>query len=151
MLLTTRGYAAPGAWFVEDNRTGVLARVYGTSYHGVEFLAAFEYIRNCDPIFSMLQLRETDLGTLLNKSAFLPNEALLIVNYTSYTWHGAEAQYRNGTEIGIGITKEAWNALLNHPKSISFTDRRGFNYVVPIQGISNALVNAAQRCLNRQR
>jgi len=140
-----------GTWFVEGNQTGVLARVYGVGYSGLEFLVAFEYVARCDPIFSMLDLRKRDLGKPLSQFALPPNQVFLVIDGVSHTWHGAEAEYQNGTEVGVGITREAWNSLLMSPKSVTFIARDGRQYSVPVKSLSAALTSGAEQCLRRFR
>lgn len=141
----------PSEWYVEPNRTGPIARVFGTAYERVEFLVAFEYVKGCEPIFSMVQfksltLRNRSLGTLLTIQAFPPNSVFVSVNDRRHTWHGATAFYANGSETGIGITRDLWTSLMSSPRSVAFTEQNGKTYTVPTKNISGALRDGLRLC-----
>lgn len=139
----------PGEWFLERNPTGILARVYGTGYNGVEFMVVFEPQRGCEPIFSTLILNSQSLGNPISQRPFPPNNIYISVNGLRHTWHGAVAEYVNGLEIGVGITRDAWNNLLSDPKSINFIDANGKSFNVPTTNLSRVLRQGLQQCLGR--
>lgn len=141
----------PGEWHVESNRTGPIARVFGTGYERLEFLVAFEYVKGCEPIFSAVRfksptLRNRSLGTLLTIQAFPPNLVFVSVNDRRHTWHGATAFYANGSETGVGITQDLWTSLMSSPRSVAFTEQNGKTYTVPTKNISVALQDGLRLC-----
>lgn len=141
----------PSEWYVEPNRTGPIARVFGTGYERLEFLVAFEYVKGCEPIFSAVQfksltLRNRSLGTPLTIQAFPPNLGFVSVNDRRYTWHGATAFYANGSETGVGITQDLWTSLMSSPRSVAFTEQNGKTYTVPTKNISIALQDGLRLC-----
>lgn len=146
-----------GQWYIDEtNRTGILARVHGGMFARREFMVAFEYQQRCQPIFSSIEMSARAFGTFLSRETFPPQKAFLSINGERFTWHGAYAEYSGGTEIGIGITQAAWNALLSNPRTISFTELDGQTYDVPVGGIVNGRISsilqqAADLCVRRLR
>lgn len=144
-------------WFVDEtNQTGILARAHGGILAKREFLVAFEFENQCQPMFSSIKMQARAFGTLLRVSAFPPEKVFLTINGVRHTWHGAHAEYSGGREIGIGITQAAWNALLSNPARVSFTELDGQTYDVPVgrrdgDRISAILQQAADLCLKRLR
>lgn len=148
---------APRQWFVDEtNQTGILGRVHGGIFAKREFMVAFEFESQCQPIFSSIKMQDKAFGALLRVSAFPPEKVFLAINGIHYTWHGAHAEYSGGREIGIGITQKAWNALLSNPTTVSFTELDGQTYDVPVGRIdggriSTILQQAADLCQQRLR
>jgi hypothetical protein len=144
-----------GNWYIDQsNSSGVLARVHGGIFSRREFMVAFEYEQNCQPVFSSIDMYERALGTLVQREALSPQQVFLTINGERHTWHGAVAEYTGGREVGIGITQQAWSALISNPRTISFTESDGQIFDVPVGGITRGAVTsilqeAASICLRR--
>jgi len=138
------------------NQSGILARVKNKKTSPREFMVAFEFSQNCEPIFSSVKMRKKAFEALVRVEGFPPQTAFLSINGERHTWHGATAEYLGGREIGIRITQSAWNALLSNPRTMSFIEPDGRVFSVPVGSdsrgsISNTLQEAAQICLARLR
>jgi hypothetical protein len=127
-----------------------MARVDIRGSSSRSFSVIFEYERNCDPIFSMFMFHGSELGVITERHALAPNRLSLRINDVYYSWHGMRALYTQSTELGVGVTREAWNALLNDPRSVAFVDTEGKVHDVPLSGMGRALRHAAEACARRR-
>lgn len=141
-------------WYLNGSNVGILAKVKSGMFPQRNFLVVFEYLKKCEPIFSSVEPYERYLGEFLSIEPFPPELVFLTINGQRYTWHGAVTEYSGAREIGIGITQQAWNALLANPKTITFTEQSGEVFEVPIGrlpngDISKILRQAADLCLKQ--
>lgn len=145
-----------GAWYLNSSNVGILARVKSGMSSRREFLVVFEYLKKCEPIFASVEPYERYLGEFLSIEPFSPQLVFLTINEQRYTWHGVVTEYSGAHEIGIGITQQAWNALLANPETITFTEQSGEVFEVPVGwlpngNISKILRQAADLCLKQIR
>lgn len=139
---------ARGEWYVETRiRAAPAARVDRGLYNSSSFAVIFEYERNCDPIFSMFKFHGSELGSIVRREGFSQNRVFLEINGVRYSWSGAVAHYSQGVEIAVGIAQDAWNALINNPRSVVFLESDGRASEVPLFGLSTTVRRAAALCL----
>jgi hypothetical protein len=138
-------------WYFDPRiRTAAVARVDIRDSTSRSFSVIFEYERKCDPIFSMFIFRGSELGVMTERHALPPNRLSLRINDVNYSWYGMRALYTQSTELGVGVNRDAWNALLNDPRSVAFVDAEGKAHDVPLSGMGRALRHAAEACARRR-
>jgi hypothetical protein len=140
-------------WRVDQsNAIGPIARVdlatRGNSKQSI--LVAFEYARRCDPIISKFTVWSgSEAGGLVSRQAVPLGKIHLIINGARYSWHGAEVKYKNGREIGIGLTNEVFSEIESgRVARMQFEDLENTVTVVPVNGMGVAVKRAFELCKN---
>jgi len=116
--------------------------------HRTSFLA-FEYARNCDPIFSIVEISGPRLGTPLGQSVLKNSKIGVLLNGKSYSWHAAITNYDNGYEAGFGVTNELFLQLLVNLDSLVYVTPSGERISLPLTGFRQAVQSALDVCRKR--
>jgi hypothetical protein len=142
---------ASSIWRVDQsNAIGPIARVDLVTRDNSKqaMLVAFEYARRCDPIISKFTVWSgSQAEGLVSLQAVPPGKIHLIINGARYSWHGAEAKYKNAREIGVGLTNEVFAEIESgRVARLQFEDVNNIVTVVPVNGMGVAVKRALELC-----
>ncbi len=130
----------------------VIVRVASSGNVNMGVLVSFEYERKCDPIFSYMEFTSpigAPLGTPINKYRVDNSSIGVVHNGHFYTWYAAKIEYPHGFEVGFGITRELWNALLGPTNSLVYVREDGVQLQLPTYGLQDKLNQALNYCSSR--
>lgn len=111
----------------------------------------FEYARQCDPIFSFLEISGEKLGKPVKQSVIHESKIGVVVNGQVHTGHAAQTQYDNGFEAGFGITSELFDLLTGKLDSLAYITPGGERVFLPTIGFKPAIASALEVCAKRFR
>lgn len=131
--------------------TGPIAQVAlpdSGAKHRTAFMA-FEYSRNCDPIFSFIEMSGSRFGAAINQSVLKNSKIGVLLNGKFYSWHAAITNYENGYEAGFGVTNELLLQLLVNLDSLAYVTPSGERVPLPLNGFHQSLQSAVDTCRKR--
>lgn len=112
---------------------------------------AFEYARNCDPLFSYLEIVGNQIGTAKSQTVLKDSKIGIILNGTFHTWHAAITNYNNGFEVAFGVQNELALQLLTNVNSIAYVTPSGERIPLPTADFSRSFQTAIESCRKRLR
>ena len=143
-----------GPWLVRANgAAGPVAQVALPDSHGKKRSAfiALEYARQCDPLFSFIEISGDRLGTTISQEVLTGSKIGVLLNGKFYTWHAAKTTYSNGFEAALGIPNELALQLLVNVDTLTFVTPDGERIPLPIGNFSQSFQSAAEACRMRLR
>lgn len=155
LLATQHADAAQGNWtLVTHGPAGPIVNIHVASSGNVHMgaLISFEYERKCDPIFSYIEYSGplgAPLGTPTSARRINNPNLGVIHNGRFYTWHMAKIQYRQGFEVGFGVTRELWQALTGSTTSLTYVREDGTQIQLPVYGLNEKLLQGLNYCRSR--
>jgi hypothetical protein len=111
----------------------------------------FEYARQCDPIFSFVEISGETLGKPVKQSVLYGSKIGVVINGQVHTGHAAQTQYVNGFETGFGITNELFDLLTGNVDSLAYITPEGERIFLPTSGFKPAIASALEICAKRFR
>jgi hypothetical protein len=142
-LLMSVGNSAAAQWYFQAGNAGPIAVLNLTPGRG--YLFAFEYERNCSPLFGQLNYSSLPLGSMVSRRELPYGAIRFVANGTEFTWYGGEISYTNAREMSVGVTTEAWTALQT-TRDIEFITPDGRSESVPAGNLKQALSAAFSAC-----
>lgn len=112
---------------------------------------AFEFARNCDPIFSYVEVTGSRLGTPISQSVLSDSKIGVLFNGKFHTWHAAITKYDNGYEAGFGVSNELLLQFLVNLNSLAYVTPVGERVPLPTTGFRQAVQSAIDVCRKRVR
>ena len=143
---------AQGAWRVNTKAAaGPFAQIdLGVSNgKGRASIVAFEYARQCDPMFSFIETTGTVLGAPTSQSVLTGTKIGVVVNGQFYTWHAAVTKYENGYEAAFGITNELFDRLVGKVDSLIYVTPKGERVSLPTNGFLQSIQSALDNCAKK--
>lgn len=110
---------------------------------------AFEFARNCDPIFSFVEVVGSRFGEPIEQLVLRNSSIGIVLNGTFHTWHAAMTRYRNGYEAGFGITNELLFQLLINLDTLAYVTPAGETVPLPTSGFKQSVQSAIDACRMR--
>lgn len=110
---------------------------------------AFEYARQCDPIFSFVETNGSRLGTAISQSVLKDSRIGVFLNGKFHTWHAAITKYDNGYEAGFGVTNALFLQLLVNLDSLDYVTPSGERVRLPTTGFRESVQSAMDYCRKR--
>jgi len=111
----------------------------------------FEYARQCDPIFSFVEISGGALGKPRKQSVLYGSKIGVEINGRIHTGNAAQTQYDNGFEAGFGITNELFDLLTGKVDSLAYITPGGERIFLPTSGFKPAIASALEVCAKRFR
>lgn len=149
ILVSSNAHASD--WYIEVHSWGIALNAKVPSGSKRVFAINFEYERGCDPLFSSYTPWSGKMGSVRSIHTLQPNTAFLRINQNFYSFHGAIVRYTNTTETSIGITNDAWQALLRNQSNILFYENNRNGFPVPGYGLSGMLSSGLRLCMQNLR
>lgn len=107
---------------------------------------AFEYARQCDPIFSYGEQIGNSLGKPVSQAALTKSKIGINLNGSFYTWYAAITKYEKGYEAGFGIQNDLLQQLLINVSSLSYVTPYGEVVDLPTKNFSQGFLKAIEIC-----
>lgn len=121
----------------------------GTKHRAV--FVVFEYARQCDPIFSLIEITGPTLGKPIKQSVLNGSKIGVVVNGKVHTGYAAQTKYDNGFEAGFSITNELFDLLMAKVDSLAYITPEGEKILLPTSGFKLAAALALEVCAKRLR
>lgn len=146
--------AAAGAWRLDARgASGPLVQTDLPDVKGKRrtIFVAVEYARQCDPIFSYVEINGNGLGAPTSQALLKDTKIGVVLNGKFYTWHAAKTSYVNGYEAGFGVPNELLLQLLTNVNSLSFVTPPGEIIPLPTVNFQQTLQSAISVCRKQVR
>lgn len=155
LTLVSASAMAQQTWVADvSSNSGPVAIVELPSKGGKTRLAmiAFEYARQCDPLFAYTEMQGRKLGDPEKQSRLPPSRIGGAINGKYYSGSAVAAAtiYSNGIEVAFGMPNDmAMSLAFDTVKSISFTTPVGKEIPLPTAGLKKAVESALDICTQK--
>mgnify|MGYP001551785331 CR=1 FL=1 len=112
---------------------------------------ALEYARQCDPLFSFIEISGDRLGTPISQEVLTGSKIGIFLNGKFYTWHATKTTYNNGFEAALGIQNELALQLLVNVDTRKGVTPDGERIPLPVGNFSQSFQSAVEACRRRLR
>lgn len=154
-LLTAPAFAQPpGPWQVHTNgAAGPVAQVALPDARGKKrtALVVLEYARQCDPLFSFIEISGDRLGNPISQDVLTGSKIGIQLNGKVYTSHAAKTTYSNGFEAAMSIPNDLALQLLVNVDTLAFVAPDGERMPLPISNFSQSFQATVAACRKRAR
>ncbi len=107
---------------------------------------AIEYARQCDPIFSFIEIQGNSLGSPVSQTVLRGSKIGVILNGKFHTWHAGKISYSNGYEASFGIENELVRQLLAGVSTLIYVTPSGEQIPLNVANLPAALRTGLEFC-----